>query len=159
LIEIEGSTPMMQLKLYLTFNGQCEAAFKFYEERLGGRIAMMMTNAESPMAEQTPPSWLNKIMHATVAFSDQAISGSDVPPDRYQKPQGFSLQLNVDDAAEADRIFAALAEKGVVQMPLQETFWALRFGMLVDQFGTPWMINCGKAVSKEASGAEHEDAQ
>lgn len=134
----------MQLNPHLTFNGQCEAALKFYENCLGGKIVMMMTNGESPMAEQTPPDRRGKIMHATFAVGDQVLSGSDAAPEIYQKPRGFSVQLNVADAGEADRIFKALAEKAEVQMPVQETFWALRFGMLVDQFGTPWMINCGK---------------
>jgi len=96
------------------------------------------------MAQQTPPDRLPKIMHATSALGDQVFSGSDAPPERYQKPQGFAVQLNVGDAAEADGIFKALAENGTVQMALQETFWAQRFGMLIDQFGTPWMINCEK---------------
>jgi len=134
----------MQSKIDLTFNGPCEAAFQFYEKCLGGQILLMMTNGDSPMAEQTPPDRLPKIMHATFALGDQVFSGSDAPPERYQKPQGFAVQLNVGDAAEADGIFKALAENGTVQMALQETFWAQRFGMLIDQFGTPWMINCEK---------------
>ena len=136
----------MQLYPHLTFNGQCEAAFKFYESCLGGKIVFMMTNADSPMAEQTPSDWRNKIMHATFALGDQMFSGSDALPDLYQKPQGFVMQFNVGDTAAADRIFQSLAENGVVQTPLQETFWALRFGALVDQFGTPWAINCEKAA-------------
>lgn len=134
----------MQLNPHLGFNGQCEAAFKFYEKCLGGKIELMMTYGESPMAEQTPAAWRGKIIHATVAMADQRLTGGDVPPESYQKPQGFYVLLNISDAAEADRIFKTLAENGVVQMPVQETFWALRFGMCVDQFGTPWMINCGK---------------
>jgi PhnB protein len=77
-------------------------------------------------------------------LGDHVLTGADAPPEHYQKPQGFSVLLHIGDAAEADRIFKTLAENGTVQMPIQETFWALRFGMLVDQFGTPWMINCGK---------------
>ena len=134
----------MQLNPHLTFNGECEAAFKFYEKCLGGKVVIMMTHGDSPLAEQTPPDWRQKIIHATFALGDRVLTGADAPPERYQKPQGFSVSLNVGDAAEADRIFKTLAEKGVVQMPVQETFWALRFGMLVDQYGTPWMINCGK---------------
>ncbi len=134
----------MQLNPHLTFNGQCEAAFKFYEECLGGKIVFMMTYGDSPIAEQAPPDWRKRIIHATFALGEHVLSGGDAPPERYQKPQGFSVQLNVGAPAEADRIFKTLAEKGTVQMPIQETFWALRFGMLVDQFGTPWMINCGK---------------
>jgi len=134
----------MKLNPHLAFNGQCEAAFKFYEKCLGGKIAVMMTYGDSPMAEQMPPAWRGKIVHATVALGDQRLTGGDVPPESYQKPRGFSVLVNVDNAAEADRIFTTLAEKGAVEMPIQETFWALRFGMLVDQFGTPWLIQCGK---------------
>ncbi|MFZ0334060.1 MAG: VOC family protein [Candidatus Acidiferrales bacterium] len=134
----------MRLRPHLNFDGKCEAAFKFYENCLGGKITFMMTYGDSPMAAQTQPDWQKKIIHATLAVGDQVLTGADAPPGYYQKPQGFSVTLNVSDAAEADRIFNALSEKGVVQMPVQETFWALRFGMFVDQFGTPWMINCGK---------------
>jgi PhnB protein len=134
----------MQLHPYLTFDGQCEAAFTFYETCLGGKIAMMMTYGDSPMAEQAPPDWRARILHATFALGDHVLAGADAPPGHDRKPQGFSVTLDVDDAADADRIFQALAEKGEVQMPLQGTFWALRFGVLVDRFGTPWMIKCGK---------------
>ena len=136
----------MKLNPYLSFNGDCEAALKFYEKCLGGKIVIAMKYGESPMANQLPPEWGNKIIHATFALSDQTIGAADSFPGQYQKPQGFSITLNIDTPAEADRIFAMLSEKGAVQMPVQETFWALRFGMFVDRFGTPWMINCGKPV-------------
>jgi len=132
----------MQLNPHLAFNGECEAAFKFYENCLGGKIVTMMTYGDSPMAEQMPPAWRGKIIHAAFALSDHQLTGADVPPESYQKPQGFYVLLNIGAEAEADRIFKARAENGAVQMPVQETFWARRFGMLVDQFGTPWMINC-----------------
>jgi PhnB protein len=135
---------MMKLNPHLAFNGQCEVAFKFYEKCLGGNIVTMMTYGESPAAEHTAPDWREKILHATLGIGDLVLMGCDAPAEHYQKPQGFSVALHVDGAAEADRIFETLAENGAVQMPLQETFWALRFGMLVDQFGTPWMINCGR---------------
>jgi PhnB protein len=134
----------MQLNPYLSFNGQCEAAFKLYEKCLGGKITFMMTWADSPMAGETPQEWGKKIMHVTLALGDRVLQGADAPSKNYQKPQGISLSLQLADPAEAERIFKTLSEGGVVQMPLQETFWALRFGMLVDQFGTPWMINCEK---------------
>jgi PhnB protein len=133
---------MMRWNPYLSFNGQCEAAFKFYEKRLGGKILVMITYGDSPMAGQTPPAWRTKIMHATFALGDQVLSGADATPENYQKPQGISVLLNIDAVEEAERIFKVLAENGVVQMPIQETFWARRFGVLVDQFGTPWLINC-----------------
>ena len=136
----------MQLNPYLSFNGQCEAAFKFYENCLGGKIVYLMRFGESPLAAQTPPELRRRILHLTFTLGNQTLAGADAPPERYQKPQGFSVTIDVKDAAEADRIFAALAENGVVQMPIQETFWALRFGMVVDQFGTPWMINCSRPM-------------
>ena len=136
----------MQLNPYLVFNGQCGAAFKFYEQCFGGRIEMMMTHGESPMAAQSPPEWRDKIMHVRLAIGDKVLMGSDAPPDRYQKPQGFSISLGIDDPAEAERIFNALSQDATVQMPLQQTFWAARFGMLTDRFGTPWMVNCEKAA-------------
>jgi PhnB protein len=136
----------MQLNPYLTFNGQCEAAFKFYEKVLGGKIEAMMTYGSSPMAEQTRSEWRNKIMHARLNIGDEMLMASDAPPDRYEAMKGIMVTLGIDNPGEAARIFHALSESGTVQMPLQETFWALRFGMLVDQFGTPWMVNCEKAL-------------
>jgi len=136
----------MQLNPYLTFNGQCEAAFKFYEKCLGGKIEAMLTHEGTPAEQQVPPEWRKKILHARLTVGDQVLMASDAPPDRYEKPQGFSVSLNIDNAGEAERIFRALSENGSVQMPLQQTFWAVRFGMLVDRFGTPWMVNCEKAA-------------
>lgn len=135
----------MQLNPYLGFNGQCEAAFKFYEQCLGGQIEAMMTYGDSPMAEQTPSEWRNKIMHTQLNVGNTKLMGSDSPPGMFEEPKGFSVSLVINDLAEAERIFHALAENGAVQMPLQQTFWAERFGMVVDQFGTPWMVNCDQA--------------
>ncbi len=134
----------MQLNPYLTFNGQCEAAFKFYEQCIGGKIEAMMPHAGTPAEEHVPVEWRDKIMHARLAVGDGVLMGSDAPPERYEKPRGFSVSLQIKDPAQADRAFHALAEGGAVQMPIQPTFWAARFGMLVDRFGTPWMINCDK---------------
>jgi len=134
----------MQLNPYLTFDGRCEAAFKFYEKVLGGKIEAMMTYGSSPMAEQTQPEWRNKIMHARMTVGDQMLMASDAPPDRHEAMKGIMVTLGIDNPTEAERIFGALSEKGTVQMPIQKTFWAERFGMLVDQFGTPWMVNCEK---------------
>jgi PhnB protein len=132
---------------HLTFQGHCEEAFKFYAKCLGGEITLMMTYGESPM-EGYPPDWGGKILHATFALGHHMFSGSDAPDENYQKPQGFAMQLNLSDAAEADRIFSSLAENGSVHMPIQQTFWALRYGDLVDRFGTPWMINCEKTAEE-----------
>ena len=134
----------MELNPYLTFNGQCEAAFKFYEKVFGGKIEAMMTFGSSPMAEQTPPEWRNKIMHARMSVGGKTLMASDAPPDRYEAMKGIMVTLGIDDPGEAERIFRALSEKATIQMPIQKTFWAERFGMLVDKFGTPWMVNCEK---------------
>jgi PhnB protein len=136
----------MKLSPYLSFNDECEVAFKFYEQCLDGKIDAMMTYGDSPMAEQTPPEKLDKIMHASLTVGDTVLMGSDAPPNYFEKPQGFSVSLVFTDPDEAERVFNALAESGTVQMPIQETFWAARFGMLVDRFGTPWMINCDLAA-------------
>ena len=139
----------MKLNSYLMFNGQCEEAFKFYEQCLGGKITDMMTHRESPdasMTEQLPPEWLDKILHVGMMIGDQELMGSDCPPEYYEEPKGFSVSINLNDPDKAESIFNRLAENGTVQMPFQKTFWAYRFGMLVDRFGIPWMINCDKAA-------------
>ena len=132
----------MPLNPYLHFSGQCETAFKFYEKVLGGKIESMMTHGESPMADKVSADWRKKIMHATLNVGDGVLMGSDAPPQYYKKPQGFSVSFSLKDPAKAEKIFTALSEKGVVEMPLQQTFWAKRFGMCTDQFGIGWMINC-----------------
>src|SRR5262249_30641569 len=136
----------MQLNAYLLFNGQCEAAFKFYEQVLGGKIATLIPHAGTPAEQHVPSEWRNKILHATLMVGDEVLMGSDAPPGHFEQPQGFSVALHVKNPAEAERIFNALAEKGTVRMPLAQTFWAARFGMLVDRFGIPWMINCEQAA-------------
>jgi PhnB protein len=136
----------MKLNPYLTFNGQCEAAFQFYEQCLGGKIVAMLTHGNSPIAEQVPSEWRNKILHATLMVGDAVLMGADAPPERYETPRGFSVSIHIKDPAEAERIFNALAESGTVQMPLQQTFWAARFGVLVDRFGIPWLVNCEEAA-------------
>ncbi len=136
----------MQLNPYLTFNGQCETAFKFYEKCLGDKIEAMITHGGSPIADQVPSEWRNKILHARLVVGDDVLMGSDAPPERYEKPQGFSVSLQIADPADAERIFRALSDNGKVQMPLQQTFWASCFGMLVDRFGIPWMVSCERAA-------------
>jgi len=139
----------MQLNSYLSFDGQCAAAFHFYERCFGGKIQMMMTYGESPMAGQVTPESRDKIMHVTMAVGDGVLMGSDAPPERYEKPQGFFVHIGMEQTADAERLFQALSENGTVRMPLQQTFWAARFGMLVDQFGTPWMINCRQLAEEK----------
>jgi PhnB protein len=133
----------MQLNAYLFFRGECEEAFKFYARCLGGKM-IMMRYGESPAAKQVPSDWQNKIIHARLTVGDQVLMGSDAVPDRFRTPQGFAVSIGLSDPKEAERIFKALSEKGDVHMPIQETFWAHRFGMVTDRFGTPWMVNCEK---------------
>jgi PhnB protein len=132
----------MDVTPYLTFNHQCREAFEFYARTLGGTIEFIQTHGESPMAAQTPPDWQDAVIHARLRIGDAVLMASDMPPGETSKPQGFSISLGTDDPDEAERVFGALAQDGTVQMPLQQTFWARRFGMLVDRFGTPWMVNC-----------------
>jgi PhnB protein len=133
----------MQLNAYLYFNGQCEAAFQFYEQLLGGKIEAMIPHAGTPAEQHTPPEWRDKIMHARLTVGTNVLMGSDAPPGHYHEAsKGYSVSIGLDDPQEAERIFQALAEGGTVRMPLQTTFWAARFGMLADRFGIPWMINC-----------------
>jgi PhnB protein len=134
----------MHINPYLNFNGDCKEAFEFYAKVLGGRIEMMQTHAKSPMADKVPPNWKDAIVHARLKVGDTLLMASDSPPEHYHKPEGQYVSLAVDSPADADRIFNALAEKGTIQMPIQETFWAARFGMVADRFGTPWMVNCDK---------------
>jgi PhnB protein len=131
---------------YLFFNGQCEAAFKFYEQCLGGKITSMMTYGDSPMAEQASSESRQRIMNVILTVGDVVLMGSDAPPENFSQPQGFDVNLEFDNVAEGERVFNALAENGTVKMPLQQTFWTERWGMLVDKFGTPWMINCGQTT-------------
>ena len=105
---------------------------------------MLMKYGDSPLAGQTPIQWHQRVIHVTFSWGDHTLQGADALPETYSRPQGFSVMLNIDSAVEAERIFNALSAEGTVQIPLQESFWASRFGVLVDQFGTPWTINCGK---------------
>ena len=133
---------MPQLDMYLTFNGNCADAMRFYERTLGGKLEMLMTHAESPMAAQTPPGSADRIMHARLVIDGRILMASDsMAGQPYEGMKGFSLSLVYPTVADAHRAFDALAEGGRVTMPLQKTFWAEAFGMLVDRFGTPWMVN------------------
>jgi PhnB protein len=141
----------MQLNPYLNFNGQCEAAFQFYERCFGGKIVSMVTFDGAGDASQLPAGWGKKIMHAHMVAGEQVLMGADAPPGRYEQPQGFSMSIHVEQPAEAERVFHALAENGKVQMPLQQTSWAPKFGMVVDQFGIPWIVNCAAASAAKSS--------
>jgi PhnB protein len=141
----------MKTNPYLMFNGNCETAFRFYEKVLGGKIIAMLTHAETPAAEHAPADWQSKIIHARMQLGDDLLMASDAPPDQYQPPKGIMVTIGVEQPAEAERIFKALSEGGAVSMPIAETFWALRFGMCTDRFGTPWMVNCEKPMAQAAA--------
>ena len=136
---------MTQLDPYLFFDGNCAEAMRFYERTLGGKIEMMMTHKDAPPGTPVPPGAADRIMHARIVFAnrERVLMASDAMAGHpYNKMQGFSLSWNCATASEAKRVFNALADGGEVRMPLEKTFWAEAFGMLVDRFGTPWMIGC-----------------
>jgi PhnB protein len=136
---------------YLFFNGNCEQAIEFYRQALGAEVEMMMRFKESPEPHQpgmVPPGFENKIMHASFRIGGTTLMASDGCSDEKVNFNGFSLSLSVPDEADADRVFAALAEGGEVRMPLSKTFWSPRFGMVADRFGVGWMIGVTSAEPK-----------
>ena len=132
----------MQINPYLFYQGNCEAAFKFYEKTLGGKIEMLLRNDEAPESMPAPPERKKQIMHARISIDGGVLMASDAPPEHFHTPQGFSVSLTVGDPTEAERKFKALSEGGSVNMPFGKTFFSKGFGMCVDQFGIPWMVNC-----------------
>lgn len=130
----------MKIHTYLNYGGNCEEAFRFYEKNLGGRILMMMRYGEQPDPKNALPGTEKWILYANMAIGETQLMGSDVPPDRFRPMHSVYLSLEVDSDAEAERIFKLLSESGEVFMPMAETFFAFRFGMLRDRFGTSWMI-------------------
>jgi len=135
----------MQLVSYLNFNGQCKEAFQHYAQVLGGDIVAMHSFAEMPQGEACFSAVGDLIMHARLVTDSGVLMGSDCPPDTYEAPKGLWVSVHPKSPEEAERVFAALAEGGSVTMPIQQTFWATRFGMVTDRFGTPWMVNCESA--------------
>ena len=129
-------------QLHLHFHGDCAQAFRFYADTFGGKIAFSLTYGESPAAAQMPRELHSQVIHARVDFGGQSLLGCDVPPDRFQPPQGFNVVAELADPAEAERVFDVLAAGGTVSMPMQQTFWSQRFGMCTDRYGIPWMVNC-----------------
>ena len=134
----------MHVQPYLFFNGRCEEAIEFYKKTLGAEVAMLLRMKDSPEPAQpgrVPPGSENKIMHTTFRIGDTTLMASDGRCEGLPNFQGFSLSVAVPNEAEADRVFAALADGGQVQMPLAKTFWSPRFGMVADRFGVSWMIS------------------
>lgn len=132
----------MKLSPYLSFDGQCEAAFKFYEQCFGGKTESLMPYKDSPMADEVSAEWETKVMHGEFKLGDDVLMGSDCMPGKYEAAKGTYIMVAINDPDKAEKSFNALAEGGTVTMPIEKTFWAAKFGTLIDQFGIPWMINC-----------------
>lgn len=130
----------MKLYTYLNYGGNCRQAFEFYAEHLGGKITLLTTHGEQPGVGKIPPEWAGAVLHARIDLGDTTILGADIPPDRFQPMRSAYLSLLVDSNAEAERIYALLSDGGEIFMPMEETFFARRFAMLRDRFGTSWML-------------------
>jgi PhnB protein len=131
----------VQLNTYLNYGGNCEQAFRFYEQHLGGRITTLMRHGGAPTANpQIPPEWNDKVLHARISLGGTELLGADIPRDRFQPMRSAYLSLTVDSNEEADRIYALLTDGGEVFMKMEETFFAFRFAMFRDRFGTSWML-------------------
>jgi PhnB protein len=134
----------MSFSVHLIFDGQCEKAFRFYEECFGAKIITMLKWSESSAASQAPPDAADGILHATLKLGDSYVFGADAFPGKYEKPQGFFVLFSVGDSKEAEQTFQKLADGGNVTMPLQETFWAKRYGVVTDKYGVSWEVNTSK---------------
>jgi PhnB protein len=130
----------MQLHTYLNYGGNCEQAFQFYEQNLGGKITFLMRHGEQPNAPNVTAEWKNAVLHARLTIGGTELMGADIPPDRFQPMRSAYLSLTVSSTEEAERIYALLTDGGQIFMPMEETFFASRFAMLRDRFGTSWMI-------------------
>ena len=136
----EKGTAAMRLHTYLNYGGKCEQAFRFYEKHLGAKVTTMMTHGEQPNGKNVPPAQKNAILYARMRIGETELMGSDVPPESFQPMRSVYLSLSVDSIDEAERLFTLLSDGGEVFMPIGETFFAFRFAMLRDRFGTSWMI-------------------
>ena len=128
----------MRLNTYVNFAGNCAEAFRYYEKHLGGKIGMMMTHGQAPAQSRVKPEWKDMVLHATITLGGTELLAADIPS--AEPMRSAYLTLNVESAAEAERIFAALSDGGKTLMPLEETFFATRFGQARDRFGMNWMI-------------------
>jgi len=128
----------MTMHTYVNFAGTCAEAFRFYEKHLGGTIGMMMTHGEGPDQSRTRPEMKDAVLHARISIGGMQLMGADIP--NAEPMRSAYLSLHVDSDAEAERTFSALSDGGQIFMPIQETFFATRFGQLRDRFGINWMI-------------------
>ena len=129
----------MKLYTYLNYGGNCRQAFEFYAEHLGATITFLTTHGELESSD-VPPDWKNAVLHARIDIGETVLLGADIPPDRFQPMRSAYLTLMVDSNEEAERLYALLTEGGQIFMPMEETFYAHRFAMLRDRFGTSWML-------------------
>ena len=142
----------MKLDVYLNYKGNCEQAFRFYEEHLGGKIIMMTTHGELPQPNPNlPANWKDKILHARIDLGKMVLMGADIP--NAEPMRSANLSLSVDSDQEAERIYQLLSEGGEIFMKMEQTFFASRFGMLRDKFGTSWMLLHEKAQGVPMSQA------
>ena len=134
----------MKLKpcIIVSFDGRCEEALRFYERCLEAQVVFLLHWGDSPAAGEVPEAWRAKVYHSSFVIGGVTFQGGDVVPEKYAAPRGFEINLGMDDPAQAERLFGELSEGGSVRMPLQETFWAQRFGAVTDRFGISWIINC-----------------
>ena len=149
----------MDVSPYLDFNGDCEAAFTFYEQCLGAHLGPIFRYEGTPMADQVPPGWGQKVMHASLVVGNRELLGADVTPDRYQVPRGVSLCLQLSDTNDAERVFQQLGANGRIIVPLAQTFWAARFGMVMDRFGITWLINCDGSANSSPGATSAEQGR
>ena len=147
----------MKLNPHLAFTGSCEEAFNFYQRCFGGELAMMIKWGSTPSAAQVTPEWQDKIIHARLVAGDLVLMGSDAPPNCGSASGGAVTVIRADSIEEAERVFNALADGGATDMPMAETFFAQRFGMLRDRFGTAWMVISERAACG-ASGDQQSQA-
>jgi len=134
---------MVNIHPSLMFPGTCGDAFRRYASLFGGEIVLLLSYAESPLAQHVPPEWRDRVWFGRLRAGGLDVTGGDIPPRAiYEEPRGFSMVIGVANAGEADRLFAGLAQSGEVIMPLQPTHWSPRYGVVRDPFGIRWEINC-----------------
>jgi len=147
----------MKLDIYVNYAGKCEEAFRFYEQHLGGKITMMTTHDDQPNQATVPPNGKKAILHARIAIGKTVLMGADIPG--AEPMRSAYLTLSVDSAEEAERLYALLSDGGQIFMKMEETFFASRFAMLRDKFGTSWMLlheRAATARSRGRRGAPHK---
>ena len=130
----------MKLNTDLNYGGNCRQAFEFYAKHLGGQITMMMTHEQQPGTNAVAPEWKDAILYSRMTIGETELMASDVPPGQFQPMRSAYLSLRLNSIEEAERVYALLSDGGDIFMPIEETFFAHRFAMLRDKFGTSWMI-------------------